>query len=165
MTLHPSLRVLWLIPFFTVLLGLSAPSALADTVYLRNGSYIEGMVTEDDSGQIVVEVVGGTVTFTQKEVIRIERKYIKIERPPPESVQNMKVRFSSFLRKMKYHFRNTVSGIKQKFRDLSRSTKRPPSKKSPETKKKNPYESYSKSKTKTKSNKKEQKPVTGSHTY
>ncbi|MBP7216840.1 MAG: TIGR02281 family clan AA aspartic protease [Candidatus Omnitrophica bacterium] len=47
--------------------------ARADTVYLKNGRKIVGIVKNVDAKSVSLEVNGGTVVFLQKEVERIER--------------------------------------------------------------------------------------------
>jgi clan AA aspartic protease (TIGR02281 family) len=45
----------------------------ADTLYLNNGRHIEGIVKNEGSGIVELEVSGGSVKFKKSEVERIER--------------------------------------------------------------------------------------------
>jgi clan AA aspartic protease (TIGR02281 family) len=47
--------------------------ARADTVYLKNGRSIEGIVNSDDSDTVELEISIGTVKFNKNEIARIEK--------------------------------------------------------------------------------------------
>lgn len=48
-------------------------NAHADTLYLKNGRQIEGIIAQEDDQALVLEVPSGNVTFAKKEIERIER--------------------------------------------------------------------------------------------
>jgi len=45
----------------------------ADTVYLKNGNTIEGIIRSEDAQNVELQVNSGTVWFSRQEVLRIER--------------------------------------------------------------------------------------------
>ncbi|MFH1620437.1 MAG: aspartyl protease family protein [bacterium] len=54
--------------FFTALSG-----AWADTIRMKNGSTIEGLVISENSSEVVVNIGYGTVTLKKKNILRIRR--------------------------------------------------------------------------------------------
>ncbi|HVE11954.1 MAG TPA: hypothetical protein VNI01_01050, partial [Elusimicrobiota bacterium] len=55
------------------LIALLAASASADTVHLKNGRTMEGMVQSEDKKELVLDIGYGTVTLQRADVARIER--------------------------------------------------------------------------------------------
>jgi len=48
-------------------------NARADTIHLKNGKSLEGLVTREDKNSVTINVGGGTVVFQAAEIERIER--------------------------------------------------------------------------------------------
>lgn len=61
-----------MIPFIAAVL-LSGAALFADTVYLKNGRSIDGIVQKEDEKSVVVNMGFGTVTFHRAEIKEIER--------------------------------------------------------------------------------------------
>jgi clan AA aspartic protease (TIGR02281 family) len=59
--------------FLILSLCLSVAKIYADTVYLKNGRSIEGVVKYENADFVELEVFGGTVKFSNPEINRIER--------------------------------------------------------------------------------------------
>lgn len=55
------------------LIALSAASAHADTVYLKNGGEVEGIIEKEDEQNLEVNMGFGTVTFKKSQVRSVER--------------------------------------------------------------------------------------------
>ena len=49
----------------------------ADTLYLKNGHQIEGVIQEEKSDQIIFDVGFGTVTLQKTEILKIERSEVR----------------------------------------------------------------------------------------
>jgi clan AA aspartic protease (TIGR02281 family) len=47
--------------------------ACADTLYLKNGKSLEGLITKEGKGTVEINVGGGTVVFQAAEIERVER--------------------------------------------------------------------------------------------
>lgn len=47
--------------------------ACADTIYLKNGKSLEGLITKEDKNAVEINVGGGTAVFQTREIERIER--------------------------------------------------------------------------------------------
>lgn len=54
-------------------LWLGAVPLRADTLYLKNGREVEGIVREEAGGSVILEVNAGSVKFLSREIERIER--------------------------------------------------------------------------------------------
>jgi len=50
-----------------------AAGANADTIYLKNGGVVEGIVEKEDESKIEVNMGFGSVTFQRKQVKNVER--------------------------------------------------------------------------------------------
>lgn len=45
----------------------------ADTLHLKNGKQVEGIITREENGNVEIEVGGGTVLFNAREIKRVEK--------------------------------------------------------------------------------------------
>lgn len=45
----------------------------ADTLHLKNGKRVEGIITREENGNVEIEVGGGTVLFSAQEIKRVEK--------------------------------------------------------------------------------------------
>lgn len=45
----------------------------ADTLHLKNGKRVEGIITREEKGDVEIEVGGGTVLFSEREIKRVEK--------------------------------------------------------------------------------------------
>jgi HEAT repeat protein len=52
---------------------LAAPFACADTVHLKDGTTVDGAVTQPDAATVVVQVGAGKMTFAATDVVRVEK--------------------------------------------------------------------------------------------
>lgn len=55
----------------------AAAAAYADTVYLKNGGSVSGIIDKEDEGSIEVNIGSGTVTFKRSQIDRIEKSDAK----------------------------------------------------------------------------------------
>jgi len=56
-----------------ILLGLIYSYSFADTLYLKNGRSINGVIKKENTESIELEIGGGSVKFLKKEVVRISK--------------------------------------------------------------------------------------------
>jgi clan AA aspartic protease (TIGR02281 family) len=47
--------------------------ALADTVYLKNGRHIKGLIKSEDNTSVELEVAGGSIKFSRNEIVKIDK--------------------------------------------------------------------------------------------
>jgi len=87
---------------FLLFLSLPLSTALPDTLFLKNGGKIEGKIVKKENGKIIFAVEGGSMIFSDYEIIRIEEEKKEIngegienkKTPPPTKKKN------SFIKKI-----------------------------------------------------------------
>ena len=58
----------------------------ADILHLKNGEKLEGLVVEETDNEVVIELQGGTISFSQSEVKSIEKSPFAIEKIEKEQL-------------------------------------------------------------------------------
>lgn len=64
---------------------LSAPLLLADEVWLKNDSVIEGTILLERSDRVVIQTAGGKVTIPRDQISRVVKKKVQPPEPPPST--------------------------------------------------------------------------------
>lgn len=57
----------------TAMMAISGSPSLADTVYLKSGGKINGVVVDENRSSVVIDIGNGTVTHGRNEIDRIEK--------------------------------------------------------------------------------------------
>ena len=65
--------VLTLVPLFIIGLSLTAWHVFADTLYLKNGRVVEGIIKAEDDKRVKIDFEYGTIEFSKDDIERIQR--------------------------------------------------------------------------------------------
>ena len=63
---------------------LLATCAFADTIYFNNGAVVEGVVKEETTQTVTIEVSGKSTTYAMRDIKKVET--LKVSPPPPATV-------------------------------------------------------------------------------